>query len=74
MGNNQDEIVFTLDEVAALITQLNFDATFMDQLKAEIDLMPNNTNEEVQNMLSFIHTRFKVWVINKRFGNWEPIQ
>jgi hypothetical protein len=73
MGNRQDEIVFTLDEVAALITQLNFDAPFMDQLKAEIDLMPNNTNEEVKNMLLFIHTRFKVWVINRRLSNWESI-
>lgn len=74
MENRQDKIVFTLDQVAALITELNFDARFMAQLKAETDLMPTDTTEEVQNMLQFIHNRFRVWVINKTMDQSIPIK
>jgi len=67
MENRQDKIMYSLDEVVSLIMELNFDAKFMNQLKAETELMPTDTSEEVQNMLNFMFTRFRVWVINHDF-------
>ena len=65
MANDLNSRTFTVDEVASLITELNFDHEFMARLQRETNLMPKENMADITNLLQFMHNRFRVWLISR---------